>query len=455
MKKRGSKPYGVLLFTALGAAVAGWSAPAAGVSSDIQGDLRATSGETVYFRGWQYKPDIVQDNTDRYNRTQDGRVSYQTVTGDYPALMEKSLIAGDRLDVIYANPSTAVRFMEAGWILPADELPGAEGARGDMYPNVRRAWTHKGKLLGLSYFLTIRGLTTVNTRRLGELGLSREDYPRSWDELYDQVDRLTRQGVRDVFLPHWFNEYYGISWAYVWEVLNRGGMLADPVTHEPRMTVEGPAGETLRDWKRFWNSGAIDEEILSYTESSLVEGFSSGRYLYSSQAHYNLAQFNDPRRSPIAGHVDLVPFAGSGWGLLDSALYLTTSQERDDELDRDVRRFVSWYGYRDDTGEIAVGTRWMETSMLFSAYRPVMESDAARRAMGRFLGSEGMVDDLLVLYANTPHPDGVWKVVWSEEFNAHLRKVLGNFLLRDEPVHEVVEGLTREIQRLNRKYGVS
>ena len=66
-----------------------------------------------------------------------------------------------------------------------------------------------------------------------------------------------------------------------------------------------------------------------------------------------------------------------------------------------------------------------------------------------------MVDDVLLLYANTPHPDGEWKVVWSEEFNAHLRKVLGNFLLKDEPVHQVVEGLTREIQRLNKKYGVS
>jgi multiple sugar transport system substrate-binding protein len=323
-----------------------------------------------------------------------------------------------------------------------------------VHGNVRRAWTHHGKLLGLSYFLTIRGLTTVNTRRLREVGLSREDYPADWDAFYDQVDRLTRRGIQDVFLPHWFNEYYGISWAYVWEVLNRGGMIADPVTHRPRVTVEGPAGETLRDWKRVWKSGALDEEVLSYTESSLVEGFASGRYLYSSQASYNLAQFNDPQRSPVAGHVDLVPFAGAGWGLLDSALYLTTSQERDADLDQDVKRFVSWYGYRDDTGEIAVGNRWMQTSMLFSAYRPVMESKASRAAMSRLLGSEDMVDSLLVLYANTPHPDGVWKVVWSEEFNSYLRKVLGNFLLRDEPVDEVVGDLAKEVERLNHKYGV-
>ena len=434
--------------------LAGATALGALVGPAQASDLGASSGERVYFRGWQYKPHIVQGNTDRYNSRHNGNVDYQTVTGDYPSLMEISLIAGDRLDMIYANPSTAVRFMEAGWILPADELPAADQAKADMYPNVREAWTHKGKLLGLSYFLTIRGLTTVYTKRLHALGLSAKDYPGNWDEFYDQIDQLTRRGVRDVYLPHWFNEYYGISWAFVWEVLNRGGAIADPDTHAPMLTVAGPAGETLRDWKRLWKSGAIDEEVLSYTESSLVEGFSSGRYLYSSQASYNLAAFNNPQRSLVAGHVDLVPYQGASWGLLDSAMYLTTSQERSAALDRDVKKFVSWYGYKNDAGEIAVANRWMQTSMLFSAYKPVMESDASKDAMKGFLGSEEMVESLLALYANTPHPKGVWNVVWSEELNSYLRKVLGNFLLKDQPVADVVDGLSREIGRLNEKYGI-
>lgn len=417
-------------------------------------DLTASSGETVYFRGWQYKPGIVQDNTDRYNRSNNGKVDYQTVTGDYPSLMERSLIAGDRLDMIYANPPTAVRFMEAGWILPADELPAADQAKADMYPNVREAWTHKGKLLGLSYFLAIRGLTVVYTRRLQALGMSDKDYPKNWDELYDQIDQLTKKGERDIFLPHWFNEYYGISWAFIWEVLNRGGMVADPDNHKPMVTVNGPAGDALRDWKRLWKSGAVDEEVLTYTESSLVEGFSSGRYLYSSQASYNLAEFNDPQRSSVAGHVDLLPYDGASWGLLDSAMYLTTSQKRDAALDKDVKKFVSWYGYKDSAGEIAVATRWMQTSMLFSAYKPVMESDASRAAMKGFLGSEEAVDRLLALYAHTPHPNGVWNVVWSEELNSYLRKVLGNFLLKDQPVADLVSGVSKEIARLNKKYGI-
>ena len=83
-----------------------------------------------------------------------------------------------------------------------------------------------------------------------------------------------------------------------------------------------------------------------------------------------------------------------------------------------------------------------------------MESEGSREAMKGFLGSETMVESLLDLYANTPHPNGVWNVVWSEELNSYLRKVLGNFLLKDHPVADVVDGLSREIARLNEKYEI-
>ena len=111
-------------------------------------DLMASSGENVFFRGWQYKTDIVQDNVDRYNSNQSGQVDYATVTGDYPAIMEQNLMAGAELDVLYANPSQAGRYFDGGWILPAEELANIDAIKADMYPNILEAWTYKGKLLG-------------------------------------------------------------------------------------------------------------------------------------------------------------------------------------------------------------------------------------------------------------------------------------------------------------------
>src|SRR5882724_11583903 len=228
--------------------------------------FKATSGETVYFRGWQFMPDVVVSNVTRYNKENDGKVDYQTITGDYPALMEKSLIAKDNLDVIYANPPTIVRFIEAGWAAPADDLPDADAAKADLYDTVRALWTYKGKLIGLSYFLASRGVVAVIRIRQEELGITDDQLPKNWDELYAQLDALTAKGHKDLYLPHWFNEYYGLSWSFLFELINRGGSVVDPATRAPVVTADGPAGNVLAAWKKAWKAGQIPQEVLSYTE---------------------------------------------------------------------------------------------------------------------------------------------------------------------------------------------
>ncbi len=381
-------------------------------------EFAATSGEQVYFRGWQYKPDVVQENVDKYNKLHSGKVDYQTVTGDYPALMEKSLIAGDKLDMIYANPPTAVRFYEAGWIKPADDLLSGPAAIADMYDKVRDAWTYKGKVLGLSYFLSPRGIICVNRQRQEELGIKDEEFPKNWDEFYAHLDALNAKGIKDAFLPHWFNEFYGISWAFLWEVINRGGTTVDPKTHAPTVTVDNAAGKTLAAWKKLWKSGKVPEEVLTYTEANVVDGFASGRYLYSCQAGYNLALFNNKEKSKIAGKVGFIPYRGQAWGLLDSALYLATTRKRSPALDADVSRFVSFYGFKNTSGKVWVGQTWMENSMLFSGYKSVMESKDTAESLKGFLARESDVKELLDLYAQTAAPNDVWKVVWAEELNS-------------------------------------
>ncbi|MDE2455917.1 MAG: extracellular solute-binding protein [Burkholderiales bacterium] len=417
-----------------------------------QGQSLAPIGtEPIYFRGWPFKPEVVTDNVNRYNRELHGHVDYATLThGDYPTLIEKSLIAHDKLDIIYANPPTAVRFLEAGWIQPADDVPAFKEAYADMYPNVREAWTYKGKMLGLSYFLSTRGMVMVNMKRQKELGLEKAE-PKNWDEFYAQLLELAKKGAKDVYLPHWFNEFYGISWAFLWETSNRGGKVIDPATFAPQLSADGPAGKTLAAWKSIFNAKIVPEEVLSYNEPSIVEGFGSGRYLYSTQAAYQMAVFNDPTKSKIAGAVSFLPHRGQAWGLLDSALYLRTSRKRSSDGDEDARRFQSWYGYKDQNGKIAVGQRWAENSMLFSAYKTVMNSPETEAAYKKNLSRPEDYNALLDLYAQSLQPE-VWKTVWAEEFNAFLRQRLGEFLLKNQPVADVIGAMNNKINELNRKY---
>ena len=422
----------------------------------VANDLAPTSDETVYFRGWQYKTDIVQDNVDRYNSELGGNVDYATVTGDYPAIMETNLIAGAELDILYANPSQAARYFDGGWVMTAENLPNIDEIKADMYPNILEAWTYKGELTGLSYFVSTRGVMHVNLEKYEELGFTDDDFPATWEALYDQLYEMRERGLDQPFLPHWINEWYGISWGFVFEVMNRGGEIADPDTHQPVMdTAEGsPAWATLADWKRIWNDGLVPEEVLTYNESAYIDAYASGRYVFSPQQLYDLETFNRPDRSQIAGHASLLPYQGQSWGLLDSAVYLMTSRNRSDEHTQDVMNFASWYGFQDHEGEIFVGQRWMEESMLFSGYKSVMESDATAERMKGALAREQDIDAVLGVYAATPYPKGIWSVVWSEEFNSWLRDELQEFLLRDGDIGAMLTSINDRIDQLNRQYGL-
>lgn len=419
-------------------------------------DLAPTSDETVYFRGWQYKTDIVQDNVDRYNNELGGNVDYATVTGDYPAIMETNLIAGAELDILYANPSQAARYYDGGWVMTAESLPNIDEIKADMYPNILEAWTYKGELTGLSYFVSTRGVMHVNLEQYYELGYTDDDFPATWDELYDQVYEMRDKGLEQPLLPHWINEWYGISWGFVFEVMNRGGEIADPETHQPVMdTAEGsPAWATLEDWKRIWNDGLVPEEVLTYNESAYIDAYASGRYVFSPQQLYDLETFNREDRSQIAGMASLLPYQGQSWGLLDSAVYLMTSRDRSDAHTADVQAFANWYGFKDQNGEIFVGQRWMEESMLFSGYKSVMESDATAARMEQALARPEDISAVLEVYAATPYPKGIWNVVWSEEFNSWLRDELQEFLLNDGDIGAMLTAINEQIDELNSKYGI-
>jgi ABC-type glycerol-3-phosphate transport system substrate-binding protein len=440
------------LCTTAGASALLLTVPTSALAAESK--FSATSNEIVYFRGWQFKPEIVQQNVDRYNKLNGGHVDYQTVSGDYPSLMEKSMIAEDKLDIIYTTPSTAVRFYEAGWIKPVDDLKAGPEAIKDMYDNVREAWTHQGKLMGFSYFLSVRGLVVVNRARQAELGISDDQLPKNWDEFYAHIGSLSDKGVKDVYLPHWFNEYYGANWAFLFEIINRNGTIVDPTTRKPVASANNAVGDVLKAWKTAWKGGHVPQEILTYTEANVVDGFASGRYLYSAQAGYNLAYFNDKEKSKIAGKVGFLPYRGQGWGGLDSALYSVTNRERDPQLAEDVDRFISYYGYKDNDGNISTAKTWLTTNMMFSAYRSVMESSETVEVLKRVLARESDAAELLTLYGKTTAPNDVWQVVWAEEFMAWLHKRLPEFLLNDESVDSMIADITSQVEGLNKKYNI-
>jgi len=410
------------------------------------------TSEPLIFRGWNYRPEVVQDNTNRFNQAFKENVDYQTITGDYIAIMENFHIANQPLDMAYANPATLYRWSIPGWVHDYERWWSVDDARGEMYDGVRDSLSIKGKLYGLPYFVSIRGTIMANNAILSKAGITPDQYPKTWAELYDQCRQLKASGAVQgpPLLPHWFaaGVWFGVSWGYLFECLNTGAVLFDennqPVFDDKTLAI-------LVEWRKLMEEGIVPEGVFTMGEADYIDAFAKGTYAYSPQQIYDLKVFNDPARSQIAGQVAPVPVNGQPWGLIDEGIYSVPNRNDSDEKLARKFRLAGWFGYRDHENQLYVAKRWAIEAALNSGYKAILEDPEVIEAYKSWLPDPAMLDTLNGILNAGQFPKA-WQTFWWEEWNATAMTELPKAILGQAPVEEVHANLKKLAEELVDRY---
>jgi multiple sugar transport system substrate-binding protein len=413
------------------------------------------TSQALVFRGWNYLPEIVQDNTNKFNEKYSENVDYQTITGDYPSIMENFHIANQPLDMAYANPATVARWQLPGWIHDYEAWWDVDDARGELYEGVRQSLTIGDKLYGLPYFVSIRGTLAANMAVLDKAGITAADFPKTWDDLYAQLRQLKADGVTDgpPFLPHWFASgvWFGISWGYLLECLNRGAVLFDdsnaPVFDEKTLAI-------LQEWRTLLEEEIVPESVFTMGEADWIDAFSTGKYAYSPQQIYDLKVFNDPAKSQVAGQVVPVPVVDQPWGIIDEGIYTVPKRDYDtDEMLARKYRLAGFFGYRDDTegGELYVAKRWAIEAALNSGYTAILQDPEVIEAYNQWLPDPELLPAIESVVNAGTFPK-VWQTFWWEEWNAQAMSELPKAVLGQTPVEEVHAALKTLAEDLVTRY---
>lgn len=405
--------------------------------------------------GWDRDTEIVQSGIDRYKKRYFVSVDLKQLDNhNYPDLIEHELIHSEGVDMIYTNPNTAVRFHAAGWISSFKDNLNYESVEADLYTRVRKGMSREGELLGLNQHASARVIPLINRRQYAKLGLSDSDLPKDWPGLYQQIDDLTKQGHQNFYLPHWFNNWYGISWAFIAEVKNRGGEIVDPWSQTVAMELdEGAAYETLKDWARAWKSGAIPRDILKMNEREFIEAFRSGQYAISPQTSSELMLSHNEQQQSLVGDVTVIPRVSRNWGVLDISMYSMIDVYR-----RDQQYQLNHFFYRFSRGNgparYRMSQHWLREAGHFSGYRDFMEQPDTQSYLREHLSDDSEAADIMEIFEHAPFPEGIWKTVWSEDFNRFLAAELRRFLRYEaaEP-GDVIRRLNTKILNLRSDYG--
>ena len=138
----------------------------------------AAPAKPLTFIGWQYHPEIVDQNVDTFKKLYDESVTYELVSGDYHPVVETKLTGGQHVDMMYSEEDHIARWNAADWTRDLEGLPDIDAIKAAMFPvAVASLSLPSGKIAGLPYYAGHNAFI-YNEEHLSKAGLQ---VPDSWD----------------------------------------------------------------------------------------------------------------------------------------------------------------------------------------------------------------------------------------------------------------------------------
>ena len=118
-------------------------------------------------------------------------IDYRVYGSNFTDTIKIAVQAGEAPDLFRADSKFVPDFVEAGYLVPLEDLPGSEDIL-DRYSDLVANQSHifNGKTYTLPYNLTTYGFV-VNKDLFAACGLTEEDYPKTWDEVVEVAKIIT------------------------------------------------------------------------------------------------------------------------------------------------------------------------------------------------------------------------------------------------------------------------
>lgn len=118
-------------------------------------------------------------------------VDYQIYGTKYSDTIKIAAQAGEAPEIYSADSKWIVDFVDAGYIVPFEELPGSEFLIEKYKPYLmNQSQVFNGKTYTLPYSLTTFGLV-INKDLFAKAGLTEADYPETWEEVRECAKKIT------------------------------------------------------------------------------------------------------------------------------------------------------------------------------------------------------------------------------------------------------------------------
>ncbi|WGF88088.1 ABC transporter substrate-binding protein [Marinivivus vitaminiproducens] len=399
----------------------------------------AAPSTPLTFAGWQYQPQIVDENVKTFMGLYDENVTYELVTGDYHPLAETKLTAGQHLDMLYAEENYIARWHTAEWIRSLEGLPGVDDIKAGMFPvSVESLSLPSGELCGLPYYA---GYNTFlfNEEHLQAAGV---DVPESWDAVLEVCRKLKADGVSEApFHGMWQQQWPNLSWHMFACWYSEGAQVFDA---DGAFVDEPALRKILEMHQTFYKERLVVEDIMTLPGEG-VPSYASGRHTFMVVHDYNHKVANDPAVSRIAGKVRNALMPGATRSTMAwTASYLMGAQPVDEER---VWNLLQFFGGKARDGQYHVIKRWALEFGLGSAYKDVMADPEIVESFSKWRDLDVSAKQL-----ETATSRAIGKAIWFPEWDMFMMQQVQEYIRSGSSTDELVENLAEKASELKTQY---
>lgn len=401
--------------------------------------VKAAPKEALHFIGWSYHPEIPAENVEIFKKLYDENVEYELVPGEYHAVVETKLVAGQHLDMLYSEEDHLVRWHAAKWIRDIEDVPGVAGIKAGMLPgSVRDLSLPDGRLGGLPYYSGFNSFV-VNARHLDQAKLQP---PSSWDEVLDSCRKLKRDKVAEFpYVSAWQRTWASLSWSLFSIWYSDGAKVFDEKFNP---VFDDKFKKVLQLHRTMYQEGLVQPDIFTIAQEG-VPSFATGQHSFMVVHEYDQKVLNDPKLSQIPGGVKNVLMPGATHSTFSwSAMYLMGA----DPLDV-ARAFqlMQFFGGKAKDGQYHVMKRWALEFGLGNPYKELLADPEVRASYAQWKDLE-----VAAKQQETATPRDVSKTLWFPDWDWYMMGEVQDYIRGTQPLDQLVDKLEKKVGEVKKQY---
>lgn len=403
------------------------------------GKAAAKPADPVTFVGWQYNPQIVEENVGIFSKLYDENVNYELVPGEYHAVVETKLIGGQHIDMMYAEEDRIVRWNRATWTRDIEDLPGVPDIKAKMYEvNVHNLSLPNGKLGGLPYYTGFNSFV-CNQKHLDQAKL---EPPKTWEEFMEQCRKLKKDGIaKHPYISAWSRQWPTLSWSLFAIWYSEGAKVFDK-NNDP--LFDDAFRKVLEMHRTLYKEELVQPDIMTL-QGEGVPNFATGQHTFMVVHEYDQKVFNDPKMSQFAGACRNALMPGKTRStFVWTAVYLMGSKPIDEARVWDLMQF---FGGKAKDGQYHVAHRWALEFGLSTPHKEVMEAADVVESFSKWKDLKVATEQLKIATTRD-----VAKTMWFPEWDWYMMGEVQDYIRGTGSTDELIDKLTKKAHETKKLY---